>query len=303
MKKKIGFSIGKLQDTYGDMQALEIAAKLGADAVDFATHNERWDYRNPDSVYSRSDEEIAAYFTALRNKAAQLGLTISQTHGRLEGFVGDPAADDALIANARLDCLAAASLGAPVCVMHGVTTIHLGKDADPEYMRKLNCDMFSRILPFAKRYGVKIATETFGDATGLGCVDFFGNIREFIDSYNRICLQEDLGQWFTVCVDTGHSNKATRFGQPSPGDVIRMLGRNISVLHLNDNDSLTDQHKPPRTGSIDWEDVLSALEEVEYSGVYNMEINLGCFGKDLMQETAAFSLKIMENLLKEHTKG
>ena len=36
----------------------------------------------------------------------------------------------------------------------------------------------------------------------------------------------------------------------------------ISTLHLHDNDTLTDQHKPPMTGCIDWNDVLDALDEV-----------------------------------------
>lgn len=302
MVKKIGFSIGRLQDTYGDIRALELAAELGADAVDFATYSKRWDHRNPDSVYSKNDAEIIAYFSQLREKANSLGLIISQTHGRLEGFIGNKEADDALIANARLDCLAAATLGAPVCVMHGVTTIHMGKDADPVFMRDLNFDMFTRLLPFAREYGIKIATETFGDATGLGCVDFFGDIGEFVDSYRRIAAVSDFQDWFVVCVDTGHSHKATRFGQPGAADVIRRLGKSIAVVHLNDNDTWTDQHKPPLTGSLDWKDILNALDEVGYNGVYNMEVNLACFGKELMLDTAAFSVKLMRNLLNQHAK-
>ena len=30
-----------------------------------------------------------------------------------------------------------------------------------------NFDMFSKILPFARKYNIKIATETFGDAVGV----------------------------------------------------------------------------------------------------------------------------------------
>lgn len=37
-KKKIGISIGILQMIYGDRRALELAAEIGADSVDFATH-------------------------------------------------------------------------------------------------------------------------------------------------------------------------------------------------------------------------------------------------------------------------
>jgi len=137
-------------------------------------------------------------------------------------------------------------------------------------------------LPFAKQYGVKIATETFGDAVRYDCCDFFGNIDEFMKSYQGICAVEDYKDYFTICVDTGHSNKATRYNNPSVGDVIRKLGKDITLLHLNDNDTFTDQHKIPMTGTIDWNDVLNALDEIEYDGYYNMELNLAwIYGRQL----------------------
>ena len=166
-------------------------------------------------------------------------------------------------------------------------------------MRDLNFTMFSRLLPFARQYGIRIATETFGDAVMYDACDFFGNIDEFADSFERICAAEDFRDHFTVCVDTGHSNKASRFGNPKAGDVIRRMGKSVTALHLNDNDTLTDQHKIPLTGSIDWADVLDALDEIGYAGFYNMELTLSWFGQELMVESAAFAVKVMKNLLRQ----
>ena len=42
------------------------------------------------------------------------------------------------------------------------------------------------VLKYAKRYGVKIATETFGDAVKYSACDFFGNIEEFEKAYKAI---------------------------------------------------------------------------------------------------------------------
>jgi len=299
MKRKVSLAIGHFQNKYGDYEALDIAKKLGLDAVDFETVGGRWDYRNPKSVYSGTDEEIAEYFTKLRRHADELGLEIGQTHGRITGFRDDPEEDDALIRNARLDCLAAGILGAPYVIIHSVTTIYMGADADPKRMHALNYDMFRRIVPFARQYGVKIASETFGDATGRGCCDFFGNINEFLISYNKVCGTEDFAEYMSVCVDTGHSNKATRYNSnPSSADVIRMLGKNITTLHLNDNDTLTDQHKLPMTGTLNWNDIFDALDEVGYSGNYNMELNLRHFGEDFAYETAEFAVKLMRFMLR-----
>ena len=67
--------------------------------------------------------------------------------------------------------------------------------------------------------------------------------------------------------------------------------------YFNDNDTLTDQHKIPMTGTIDWKDVFSALSEVGYDGVYNMELNLRHFGDNFLYETAEFVVKVMRNML------
>lgn len=295
--REISISTALLQIKYGDEESLKIAKKIGADGVDFNLCD--YDLTNPDCIYSKNDDEIKKYFSHLRQVAENLGIRICQTHGRIQGFKDIKDEDENLIKNARIDCLATAVLGAPVCVMHSVTSIYMGPDADPQKMRDMNFDMFTQIVPFAKEYGIVIATETFGDAVKFNSCDFFGNIDEFIKSYNRVCAVDDYAEHFKICVDTGHSNKAMRFGNPTPADIIRMLGPNIVVLHLNDNDTITDQHKIPMSGTIDWNDVFSALEEVGYNGVYNMELDLRHFGKDFETEEAAFAIKVMKNILKD----
>lgn len=300
--KKISIAIGILQDMYGDMRALEIAAEIGADAVDFDTSGGRWNCCNQNSIFSKSDEEIVAYCKALKKRADELGLIIGQTHGRITAFKGETEWDTAVVKNARLDCLVAKTLGAPVCVMHGVSPVHLSVDADPQLVRDMNYKWFTSVLPFAKQYGIKIATETFG-AVGLDCCDFFGNIEEFIKTYNHICSAEDFANYFVTCADTGHSNMASRFNNnPSSGDVIRMLGGTLKALHLNDNDTFTDQHKPPLTGTLDWNDIFDALDEIGYDGIYNMELELTWFGPELVVETAAFAIKVLRNMLNKRKK-
>ena len=297
MFRPVSISTGGLQNRFGDMRAIEIAAEIGADAIDFDTCSRRFDYTNPDSIYARSDEEIIAYFSALRARADALGIAVGQTHGRIGGYSADEAGNAVVVENARRDLLAARALGAPVCIIHSVSSLAMGAAPDPVLMRRLNFEMYTRMLPYARAVGVKIAAETFGDAPKMGCLDFFGDIREFLMAFHRICAVEDFADYFTLCADTGHSNKATRFGQPSPADTIRMLGRNITCLHLNDNNTLTDQHKLPLGGSIDWNDVLDALDEIGYCGTYNMELNLKHFGPNLMVDYAAFAVKVMRDML------
>ncbi len=289
----IGISIGALQRKYGDRRALELARECGADAVDFSLKAEPY---TKGSIYAKGDEAVAAYYKDLGDYAQQLGLSVSQTHGRLRSFIGDAEADRITVEKCRLDCLATAALGAPACVVHSVSTGRVGVDADPQYVRDLNHSLYMQILPFAKQYGVKIAAETFGDSSLCGCCEFFGNIDEFLGLCKRIEATE-YKDYFTVCMDTGHSNGAVRFGNPAVAEVIRRLGGRITLLHLNDNDGQTDQHKMPMTGAIDWAEVFAALDQVGYRGAYNMELNLKAFGEDFMVEHAAFAVKLLRHLL------
>ena len=105
-------------------------------------------------------------------------------------------------------------------------------------------------------------------------------------------------------MDTGHTNMAAHYeGQPSVADYTRRLGSAVEVLHINDNEGLTDMHAAPllvahkRTGSVDWNDFMSALDEIGYKGYYNLELGLNNYGRNFTTEEAAFGIKVMKNLL------
>ena len=295
MKKLIGISTFTLQSMYGDFKALEIAKEVGADAVDLSLDIQSSLDKN--SIYSKSEDQIIEHYTAVKKKADELGLIISQTHGRLRIFFNDPIKDEAVFKDARIDCMVTKILGAPYTVMHSIATSITGPDADTDYMHELYFNTYSKILPFAKQYGVKIAVETMGDAPVYGCCDFFGVLDEFKKSFERIASVYDNANYICCCIDTGHVNKAMRFGNPTPAEFIRAMGSSVKCLHLNDNNTLKDEHKPPKTGVIDWNDVFSALNEVGYDGVYNLELNLKHFGDGFEKETAEFSIKLLRFML------
>lgn len=305
--KQVSIAIGQLQKKYGEKEALRIAKEIGADAVDFQFDDfcGTYDVSNSESIYAKSDDEIIRHFKELKDYADELGLKICQTHGRCYGYKNIKEEDELLLKNARIDCLVTSVFGAPVCVIHAVTTMfHM--DATPEFMHDLNFDMYNHMIPFAKQYGIKIATETFGDVHGGACCDFFGNIDEFIKSYDRICSVGDNADYMTICMDTGHTNKATKFNNnPLVPEAIRKLGKNITVLHLNDNDTSGDQHLIPCIGkagfpiekTIDWDETFDALEEIGYQGIYNLELELKRYGEEIMPDMAEFAIKVLKNAL------
>ena len=301
MQQKIGVSTYRLQTLYGDKGAIDAAKKLGVDTIDFFTNYEY--STKPDSIYSKSDEEIIAYYTELKNYADELGISISQTHGRLRTYMKETEFNRLCLENARRDLLAASALGAPVCVMHSVATSVMGVATDPQMMRDICYKTFSQILSWAKEYNVKLATETFGFTTACDAMEFFADAKEFKEIYSRIASEGNNREYFKVCIDTGHTNSVVRFGQPSVGDFIRMFRNNeIVCLHMHDNDGILDQHLPPNMGTIDWDDVFDALNEVGYDGVLNLEVNFSKYGNGFELETAEFSVKLLKYLLKKRAE-
>ena len=70
-------------------------------------------------------------------------------------------------------------------------------------------------------------------------------------------------------IDTGHAT----LGDMDPVKAIRAAGSLLITTHLQDNFRKVDDHLPPGLGTIDWPAVVAALKEVEYQGVYMVEIS------------------------------
>lgn len=302
MERKVSLSIGEFQEKLGPYKALDIAKEIGLEYVDFDLLRQNCD--NPNSIYSScNDDEVHEHFKSIKKYADSIGIKVAQTHGRIKGYTYDETFNENEKKSARYDMLASSALGTEFCVIHSV---HLGIDAPAEDQRSYNDRMFDDYLPFAKEFGIKIATETFGDVTapdGRSAVDFFGDEKEYINAYNSISSRNGNAPYFCTCVDTGHTNKAHRFeGEPSPQELIRKLGSSVRCLHLNDNDMMSDQHLIPGAGRVEWNAVFEALSDIGYNGVYNMELTLNRFGKDISisKDYAALSVRVMKYMLKEY---
>jgi len=77
------------------------------------------------------------------------------------------------------------------------------------------------------------------------------------------------GNHLGICLDTGHLNLASR----DQGGFIRQAGRLLKALHIADNDTSSDQHLMPYGGgTVPWGEVVAALREIGYSGLFNLEI-------------------------------
>ncbi len=268
--KKLGLSIQALVSRYGVDRALELVRESGFDAVDFGL--ELWGTRDGD-LYSASEDEFCSYFDSVKRKADSLGLEISQTHGRCVAYIaGNDDYNARALRVSELDLKATKLLGAPACVIHPLNRYRC-PDFTPEEMRSKSLELFTYLCALAGEQGVKVSLETFGGSS-RGMLDFFGDVHEL----SRL-MDEINSPNLTLCIDTGHCNGATRYGEMPPEEAIRFFGGKFTLLHLNENNGYTDQHQPPYFGgTVQWSSVLDALDAVCYGGVYNFELELRSHG-------------------------
>ena len=284
--KKLSVNIESIRNQYGIPRMLEICSEAGFDAIDFdlSLYGSNSD---AEKIYERDDDGITEYFSRIKERAAELGLFVGQTHGRFRIHQPDEDFNILMRELSRKDLLATAALGAPFCVIHNVASGFF-PDATAEFMHEKNNAFFRDITPFAERYGVSFALETFGDsqANGKRIIDFFGDALELKKSFDSISTKNKA-----LCMDTGHTNKAASaaaengFSVLGVADAIRLFGKDLKVLHLNDNNGFSDQHTFPGSfgsfGGIDWHSVFEALADVGYDGTYNFELTLSKYGNYL----------------------
>jgi sugar phosphate isomerase/epimerase len=161
----------------------------------------------------------------------------------------------------------AAILGIPWVVLHP-TNISL-----IEYERTIESIAYNRefihsILPYLEKTGVGVALENVMDRNFNGQEKLnrrFGSVPE------ELCdLIDAIGHPLVGgCWDTGNGHVQ---GLPQ-GSSIRMLGKRLKALHIQDNDGMKDPHLLPFYGTINWTESMAALRDIGYSGDFTYEVH------------------------------
>ena len=287
--KKIGISCRKIVKEFGIEGGFELIKSAGFEAVDFSLES----YKVGDEIYGGPIDQFESHFTNIKEMAKHYELEISQTHGRCATYWPDDEEHNKEVDEVCMHDLHATSiLGAPSCVIHFPNNTRWGK-CSPTLMHTITAELYDKCVPHAEKYGVSIAMETFGAArvNGARISDFFAFPSEFLHQYNRLDTKNK-----TICVDTGHTHEAESFWVPSPEEMIKILGKDISILHLHDNTGHWDDHLLPGLGNINWPAVFDSLDEVGYSGVYNFELRLPFFGS-MLEDFVRYSGKYLREFV------
>lgn len=140
------------------------------------------------------------------------------------------------------------------CSHCGVPTVVLHPDsgADPPPVSSKGLDRFRRLASAAEAHGVNLALENL-------------HVPERLDAIFAGTDSPRLG----FCYDSGHDHV---FGGRGSGLLDRHAGR-LMALHLHDNDGVSDQHRIPGHGSIDWPQLAKSLRASGYAGPLSLEVS------------------------------
>lgn len=98
-----------------------------------------------------------------------------------------------------------------------------------------------------------------------------------------------------ICLDTGHAHM---YGLDIPSE-IKAMGKYLIGTHIADNHQKYDEHFMPFFGSINWEEVIKALNEIDYNGYLTYEIMFffKYLPEDIQEDVGRLSYKILTKLI------
>lgn len=272
---------GGWYDHDNDELGMKRAKDCGIEAIDYGMDR----YFSPDKFKNGKRfplcdlplEDFVKHFEPLKKASEKYGVKIAQVHGPFPNYhVGFDQLNEYLHTLNEKVIATCAYLGCKELVVHPFETIHRYKDFVNQFDIDINLEMYKKLIPTAKKYGVKICLENLQavnekDEIVPGICADYNEAIYLVDTLNAVA-GENI---FSFCCDIGHLTSCKK-------DIytfITKLGNRISSLHIHDSNG-GDPHLIPYSQVkddwglelvIDWDKFLLALKEINYQGCLSFE--------------------------------
>lgn len=151
-----------------------------------------------------------------------------------------------------------------VCGMLGIpnNVVHFGwaEGISREECFERNREFYRKLFPAMEKHNVNVLCEnsTSVNMGDMECLKTGADMREFIEFVNH--------PLFHACWDTGHANC-----EGPQYEEILTIGEHLYAVHINDNLQNYDAHVMPYFGTINMDEVMTALTEMGYKGYFTFE--------------------------------
>lgn len=276
-KWKVSVQTARWFDEKEPTKSMAYIKECGFEAVDYSMDSlfkRSFDAEKLTSFFDKTIPELEAYYRPLKESAKANGIAFDQAHGILVTYYKDnPEKTEYCMKVTEKMFAVCQYLECPAIVMH--PWIGGSQGATKEEEIAVNMQIYRRLMPVAKKYGVKICLENLwdkkdGEFSDAPCIDPKETC-EYIDQLNEEAGMEIFG----FCLDVGH----VLLYQRDVYEFIKCIGNRLTLLHLHENDGKTDSHLIPftqvnNTGTVtcvDWKRLLQALREIDYKGNLSFE--------------------------------
>ena len=247
----------KLATTTGDFSAYaatqeECIAHIAKTDFRYLDYNFGMDYNRKIGIYGADPKK---HLESVLHTAEENGMRFVQAHSPM----GKPLAEDngAFIEDTIKCVYACKTLGIPNLVVHSGYLPGLSV----EETFALNKVFYRPLLSAAEECGVNILVENFNKmhVEGLYWIDNAPDLLALIEYVDH--------PLFHAVWDVGHANM-----QEMPQDeALRLLGKHVYALHVQDNLGNSDAHMAPFFGSTSLDAVMHGLLDIGYDGYFTFE--------------------------------
>jgi len=129
------------------------------------------------------------------------------------------------------------------------------KTFDIENGWELNCESLLSLIDYGNSRGIKVLIENM--APKKSYMSSPSEFSEFIKT-NNVNLD--------IAFDTGHAHISGNIAE-----FIEKLASHFFMVHITDNDGLTDSHLNVGEGTIDWKKLVGNLHKQKFDGMYIVE--------------------------------
>jgi sugar phosphate isomerase/epimerase len=192
---------------------------------------------------------------ALREYAEGYDFSFIQGHLWLKADIVNPSFDQRLetIDELKKWLELFSALGIRAGVLHPGGAKARGEGWSEEKISDVRSESLKILTDFIQDMPISIAIENCGEN-----IDQLLAIVDGVDS-------DSLG----ICLDTGHLNLI----KGNQGEFIHKCDSKLLALHIADNLGVNDDHMLPYSkGTVDWKDVINALHDINYDGLFNFEV-------------------------------
>lgn len=273
-----------LWKTLGDVGAIRLLAEAGFDAIDLSLTNFK-----PDSPWLKANWR--SYVARLKEEADRLGVTFTQAHAPYPTSRGTEE-DEIIFQHVVRSMEVASLLGIPHIVVHPKQ--HLPYRENAGSLFRDTVDFYKALVPHCERLNIKVCCENMWQRNKRAnyIIDSIcaraEEFRAVVDAVNS--------PWVVACLDIGHCGLVHQ----DPAQAIRILGHDwLQALHVHDVDRHEDRHTLPYTEYTDWEPVVQALAEIDYTGNFTFEASdfIANFPEPLWPDAAKLMVSVGRYLI------